>query len=50
MKYVLIITERKLITLYKILDYVNRRPQQMNVDLTYGITLTEGKKFLYKGN
>lgn len=45
-KYILTLPERKLVALYKVLDYIYNKVQQMNVDVTFGITLTEGKKYL----
>lgn len=35
------ILERKLIALFKVVEYVVRRPEQMNLDAIFGITLTE---------
>lgn len=39
--------ERKLIALQKVLDYMNDRSEQMNLDAAFGVTLTEGKDLLY---
>jgi len=38
------IPEQKLIALQKVLDYMNNRPEQMNLDATFGVVLTEGKE------
>lgn len=40
------IAEQKLLALDKVLTYINDRTEQMNVDATYGVTLSEGKEFL----
>lgn len=40
------IAELKISALDKILTYINDRTKQMNVDVTYGVTLSQGKKFL----
>lgn len=41
------VPEQKLIALQKTLDYMNDRPEQMNLDATFGATLTEGKKKIH---
>ncbi|XP_012063458.1 PREDICTED: UPF0764 protein C16orf89 homolog [Atta cephalotes] len=33
--------QQKLIALQKVLDYMNNRPEQMNLDAAFGVTLTE---------
>ncbi|XP_011638261.1 uncharacterized protein LOC105427956 [Pogonomyrmex barbatus] len=33
--------QQKLVALQKILDYINNRPNQMNIDATFGVTLSE---------
>jgi len=38
------IPEQKLVALQKVLDYMNNRPEQMNLDATFGVVLTEGKE------
>jgi len=45
-KCILTISEQKLVTLKKVLEYINNRPQQMNVDTIFGVTLCEGKNLL----
>jgi len=43
-KMISTIPEQKLIALQKVLDYMNNRPEQMNLDATFGVVLTEGKE------